>query len=153
MVLSRTFDNLLFWQIVWHSCPVVTLSRKNKYLQGHEKGHVLALCDRRDFLRTDIGYPGRQILGHSKEAFSTNKSCLKASRLPRVGDSWFPSPERAYKLARVARERSPVLVPNLTSAVAPESLFVLLVSLRDPSFGFCVHLCVNDFPCFSLCCG
>lgn len=112
MVLSRTFDNLLFRQIVWHSCPVVTLSRKNKYLQGHEKGHVLVLCGRRDFLRTDIGCPGRQILAQSKEAFSTNKSCLKASRLPRVGGSWFLSPKRAYKLARVVRERSPVLVPN-----------------------------------------
>lgn len=123
MVLSRTFDNLLSWQIVWHSCPVVTLSRKNKYLQGHEKGHMLVLCDRRDFLRTNIGCPGRQILAHSKEAFSTNKSCLKASRSSQVGGSWFPSPERAYKLARVARERSPVLTPNRPLLQLPLSLF------------------------------
>lgn len=123
MVLSRTFDNLLFWQIVWHSCPVVTLSRKNKYLQGHEKGHMLVLCGRRDFLRTNIGCPGRQILAHSKEAFSINKSCLKASRLPRVGGSWFPFPERAYKLPRVARERFPVLVPNRPLLQLLQSLF------------------------------
>lgn len=123
MVLSRTFDNLVSWQIVWHSCPVVTLSRKNKYLQGHEKGHMLVLCDRRDFLRTNIGRPGRQILAHSKEAFSTNKSCLKASRSSQVGGSWFPSPERAYKLARVARERSPVLTPNRPLLQLPLSLF------------------------------
>lgn len=125
MVLSCTFDNLLFWQILWHSCPVMTLSRKNKYLQGHEKGHMLVQCGRRDFLRTDIGCPGRQILAQSKEAFSTNKSCLKASRLPRVGGSWSPSPERAYKLARVARDRSPVLTPNRPLLQLSQSLFSL----------------------------